>query len=386
MICGYEMFDKKLKLLLKHPLSLPKIVFNTVRKKTNFDYRFLNGKSMGPITVVLEITSRCNLRCKFCWLWGGSGIGKKYRKEEMSTEEVKNVIDNFPTTVQVVYIAGGEPFVVKDIIEIVRYIKSKGLICNLTTNGLLINDKISEIIDSGLDQINVSIDGTKDVHDSIRGEGTFDQTVGNVKLLVSEKKKRKNMTPIIKVNTTITPSNYSNLVDIVRMFSGLGVDRVTLQQSWFTSEKLAHAHKNSMKQFFNIDCNAIFGYVNEKISEIDETILDEQLNKVKAFSDRNGIYLKLWPDLHIMGLTYSDYKDVSKIIKKNCSHPWYVANVKPNGDMVPCTDYYIPEYIIGNLKSNSMKDLWNSSKFIVFRKKLKQCSIFPGCRRCCGLM
>lgn len=378
--------SKKIKLLKKNFRPLPKILFNFLREKTNFDYRFLGGRSLGPGHAILEITARCNLRCEFCWLWGESGIGKKYSKEELSTEEIKNIINNLPQTCHLIYISGGEPFIRKDILEIIRHIKSRGILCNITSNGILIGDKISEIIDSGLDQINISIDGTKKEHDTIRGKGNFDKTINNIKKLVAEKKRRCSETPIIKMNTTISSTNYMDLVSILKLALDLGVDRVTFQQLWFTSKNLAEKHKEMMKDFFGIDCKGIFGYVNEKINEIDEKVLESQLESVRTISKKRGISVKFWPDLSKKGISFSDYRNLDNIINEKCFHPWHAATIKPNGDLVPCPDYYIPEYVIGNLKENKLAELWNSPRFISFRKKLKECSIFPGCRRCCALL
>jgi len=377
---------KKIKLLKKDIRPVPKILFNIFRRKTNFDYRFLNGKSLGPMHLIFEITARCNLRCEFCWLWGEFGVGKKYSKEELSTEEVKKIMGNLPSTCHLIYISGGEPFIRKDMLEIIRYIKSKGLICDVTSNGILLGDKIEEIIDSGLDQINISIDGTKKTHDAIRGKGSFEKAIRNVKKIVEEKKSRGAETPIIKMNTTISPTNYKDLVSIMKLGLDLNVDRLTFQQLWFTSEELANAHRETMKHIFNIDCKGIFGYVNEKINEINGKILSSQLERLRETSKKSGIDLKFWPDFHKKGITFSDYRDLNKIINTNCLYPWFSANIKPNGDLVPCLDYYIPEYVIGNLKENSLSELWNSPRFIFFRKKLKQYGIFPGCRRCCALI
>ena len=364
----------------------PKVISGIARKITKFDYRFLGGRSLGPTNAVLEITSRCNLRCEFCWLWGESGVGKKYAKEEMSTEEVKNVIDSLPATCYLVYIAGGEPFIRKDILEIIKYTKSKGTMVNLTTNGMLIGKMSKGIIESGLDQINISVDGMKETHDSIRGRGSFDKVMENTRKLIEEKKLRGSKRPIIKLNTTISTLNYSNLVPMMELASDIGVDRLTFQHLWFTSKELATSHKEMMKKFFDIDCKGIFGYVNERIHDIDEKVLEPELAKIREISKKTGVDVKFWPDLSKRGMSFSDYRDLDHIMESKCLHPWFVVNIKPNGDVVPCTDYYIPEYIVGNLKEKRLKDLWNSARFITFRKKLKQCGIFPGCRRCCGLV
>jgi MoaA/NifB/PqqE/SkfB family radical SAM enzyme len=137
-----------------------------------------------PTLVDLEITNRCNLRCDVCWFWGKSGIGDRYGKLEMSTDEIYTLIDEVRYYKPSIYIGGGEPFVRDDIFKILEYIKNCGLTISLTTNGTLLDDdKIEKIVELGIDGITFSVDGDEKLHDDIRGIGTFKKVTRSIKSL-----------------------------------------------------------------------------------------------------------------------------------------------------------------------------------------------------------
>jgi len=103
-----------------------------------------------PEEVKVELTQRCNLDCKFCF----NKIHQ--RKKELSTEEVKKVINNIVNSgIKAVRFTGGEPFLRKDLKVILKYAKSKGLYVILNTNGTFIDEKNIKILNC-IDDILVS--------------------------------------------------------------------------------------------------------------------------------------------------------------------------------------------------------------------------------------
>jgi radical SAM protein with 4Fe4S-binding SPASM domain len=67
-----------------------------------------------------------------------------------------------------------------------------------------------------------------------------------------------------------------------------------------------------------------------------------------------------------------------------CVAPWMMTAVLANGDVAPCRDY--PDYVVGNIRNTPLTQLWNGPRFQAFRKVLKEETLLPVCRRCCGLM
>ena len=124
----------------------------------------LTGRRI-PIAVAWLITGRCNLNCHYC-KWK-----EQRRTEELDTATVKNLIDQMREAgVRLISFTGGEPLVRQDMGEIIRHVKSHGLVCKLNTNGMLIESRLDDL--RPLDLLQISVDGPPDVQDSLRGADT----------------------------------------------------------------------------------------------------------------------------------------------------------------------------------------------------------------------
>ncbi len=134
----------------------------------------LTGRRI-PVAVAWLITGRCNLHCAYC-KW------KDQRTvQELDTPAVKDMIDQMAEAgVRVVSFTGGEPLVREDMGEIVHYVKDKGLVCKLNTNGLLVPKRIEEF--RTLDLLQVSMDGPPSRQDALRGRGTSERAMRAVEL------------------------------------------------------------------------------------------------------------------------------------------------------------------------------------------------------------
>jgi MoaA/NifB/PqqE/SkfB family radical SAM enzyme len=122
-----------------------------------------------PIFVSWEITVKCNLRCKYCNSWL-----RNYT--ELNTEDVFRTISTLSRMgTRVIRITGGEPLLRNDIVDIINYIYSLGIFVALSTNGILFPEKIAKI--NKLDSVTISLDGPEKIHDSIRGEGSYNKAI-----------------------------------------------------------------------------------------------------------------------------------------------------------------------------------------------------------------
>ena len=123
--------------------------------------RYVLFSDSSPVVASIKITQRCNLHCTHC-TW----VNKV--THDLPLESWKNIIDIiYRRGCFVVFVEGGEPTLRKDLAEIVKYIKNKGMVCILFTNGT------RKLPDLELDAIWISIDGTEKSHDNIRGKGTY---------------------------------------------------------------------------------------------------------------------------------------------------------------------------------------------------------------------
>lgn len=125
---------------------------------------FLKSRLGAPTPLVLchQLTLRCNLRCPFCPFW------RRKRGEELSTEEVKELIEQASQLGCAIYtVWGGEPLLRRDLEECLRHAKSLGMRTYLITNGVLWRRAARAA--SCLDYMSVSIDGTSQVYRRLRG-------------------------------------------------------------------------------------------------------------------------------------------------------------------------------------------------------------------------
>lgn len=129
--------------------------------------RFLGARV--PLVVSIVVTNRCNYSCGYCDRWDGRGT-------RLTTHQMIAILDEMAAmgTRRVIF-TGGEPLIRKDIFDLINRSKTHGFKVNVNSNGTLVPrfmDKLAHI--NGL---TISIDGDRDVHDHVRGEGAFDAAV-----------------------------------------------------------------------------------------------------------------------------------------------------------------------------------------------------------------
>ncbi|MEN2995133.1 MAG: radical SAM protein [Thermodesulfovibrio sp.] len=126
----------------------------------------------------LQITNRCNLKCKHCFV--GSGICKESKFQEIPFEKIKKIFKEFEEMQGLrVLITGGEPLLHSEFKEINEFIKEVSIRKILFTNGVLLNDKILKNLN--FEEIQISLDGMKKGHEALRGKGTFDKALKAIK-------------------------------------------------------------------------------------------------------------------------------------------------------------------------------------------------------------
>lgn len=162
-------------------------------------------KKRQPIFLSLFITNKCNLRCKYCFVVR-EDIDKTILSAEYSLEEAKRVIDEFYALgTRMIYMLGGEPLLHKDIGEIIDYIAHKGIYLHVITNGTLIKKKIDEARKA--DVLCVSLDGTGDLNDDLRGKGTFEKVGEGIAAAVDAGIPTR-------VHAVLTRNNLHNIADL----------------------------------------------------------------------------------------------------------------------------------------------------------------------------
>ena len=148
--------------------TLLNITANTLK------YKFF--KIRVPIVLSISITSRCNLKCTYCY-----SEEDNRNARDVSPEEIFKTIDEFYNLgTRVVMLQGGEPLIHKNLDDIVNYIKTKKMYCSITTNSINFERHINTL--RKLDQVQLSIDGNKELTDRNRGSSVYDSLLNAIKL------------------------------------------------------------------------------------------------------------------------------------------------------------------------------------------------------------
>ncbi len=360
------------KFLVTVALKNPKAAFfafiQRLRRLFPLDYYFLNGLSFYPEIVQIIITRRCNFRCDICFVTLREEIKSL---AEITTDEIKQAIDKVSYFKPVIYICGGEPSIRLDLLEIIRYIKSKELVCAMTTNGtLFLTNSASEIIDSGIDFLSVSIDGTEEFHDSKRKkDGAYRTAVEGLKKLVETKRAEKLLLPHIKIACIIDPNKPENAEHVLELANKIGVDEVAYGHLMFHPGEL---EKEQIEIYNKTGLGGPY-MTGMTIENLDNAEVEKIENFVKTADKRSKLRVSFVPhDIDIA----SFYSFNHPSTKSACLTPWISATILPNGDISPCL-----EFKIGNIKEKKFSDIWNDKKWREFRK-YRKCQQFPACFRC----
>lgn len=128
-----------------------------------------------PILVTFDVTARCNLQCRYCYVRAGHKL-----PQELTTEQVKCILDELSRLgVFWISLSGGEPLLRDDILEIVSYCVTTEFSTSITTNGTLLTPELADQLrKTGLERVQISIDSIDPhPHETMRGKGTHQQTL-----------------------------------------------------------------------------------------------------------------------------------------------------------------------------------------------------------------
>jgi radical SAM protein with 4Fe4S-binding SPASM domain len=296
----------------------------------------------------LYYTLACNLRCKHCLVSAGRQL-----KKELTTEEFKRVIDEaINLGVKRFYITGGEPFIKDGIFELIRYItkvKRRELI--ILTNATLFDEQriaaLKEVMGPRL-LLQVSLEGPNaEIHDKLRGKGSFDRTVEGIKRL-----KSIGITPI--VSTAINRYNEKEIPKISRFLSELGIQEhnvlwmhakgrgaSNMNELFVPPENIARAMKQLKKQY-----------------KEQEIIFDNvESLKVRVRTKRG---------------------------RKNdlCNNCYEKVCVNSDGHVYPCASLNGDKrFDAGSVREKPLKEIWLNSK-VMIRGRNNSVHNKPECREC----
>jgi len=269
-----------------------------------------------PFTVDVELTNHCNLLCVFC-----DRQLMKRAKGFMDFAVLKKIVDQAAEigVLGIRFIRWGEPLLHPKVFEAVKYIKSKGLLAHITTNGLLVDEKMAEqIVESGLDNIIFSMQGLDEKgylemrRVKAYGAEQHKMLLKNINGLLAVRKKMGADRPYIQVTTTTMDETEEQIKE--------------WREGWNNKVDLA-THTGVTSLFRVRNCS-----------------------KVKPLLNR----VKFWK------------RDML------CHEVLTKMAVNWNGDFTACANDYDNFMILGNIKKMTMKQAWHSAKLNYYRGILKR--------------
>ncbi len=386
------MFTRKLVFLLRfvreRPRKIAGLLQIALRKWRCRKYSASPGTADPPCRVIARLTNRCNLRCRQCGQWGLSGHHKQSEENstlfsELSTEQWKLVVDQLSRNsffCPHIHFFGGEPFLRKDIFELIRYASDRFMITGVNTNGTLLEGQAHNLIASGLDYIIVSLDGPEEINNNIRiGSGnSYAKVISAVQELVAAKKQYRTCFPIVEICFTLTPENQDHILETAQLVKGLGVDVFLVQLGMFTTEDLGMRSSSIIEEHFACTPRYWKGFVSDKTGMHCETIWKQILAAKELLGGQYNQLPRFPVDFH-------DYfSEPERVLGgKRCAVGRLTSHILPNGDVATCDD--LPDIIAGNLMDTDFDVVWCNQTYRSFRQHLAGKGTFPYCTRCCSL-
>lgn len=329
-----------------------------------------------PTVIHLYPTMTCQLKCSYCYV---DAVNKE--TEELSIKDYKKIIDEaLDLEIDTFDIAGGEPFLYKNIIELLSVIKGKGAKSKLVSNGFYIDKYIHVLKENKgiISELHVSLDSPNEkIHDSIRGlNGLHKKVTENVSMYIKE-----GLGPV-KINYVLQKETFKKINDMLNFVLNLGANGIDIQYVEDVSDK-------TRKGSFSLDVNELIETLQEIIRWKSQNINNE-FEIVLALP--SYIYPVLTRDIK-MGMKEFSIKTIyfPGLLKNNSFQEAII--IKHNGDVTGYTSYInSKEWICGNVCEKTLKEILEHD-FPYMREKMKErskklmddeCKECPSKRYCRG--
>ena len=274
-----------------------------------------------PVYVQFYITARCNLRCDQCNI-----IYANSDCREVTIDEIKRIADNLAEIgVAIVLLTGGEPFIRKDIHEIIYAFESRGIHVRMQTNGFASEEMIQKAIEAGGRDISISLDSlVSSKQDKINGgyRESWDRAIETISYFTKYLPPKNSFASL---GCVLQPHNIKDIENVIRFGSYIG---------WYTSLVPAHVTEYLVPRGFRtFDKNLIF-------KETEYSIVKNIIQRVREMRDEG--YLLYDSDQYLDDILRFIMKrpiEWREKNKGNCDSPNLYFALLPNGEFAPCCDH-----------------------------------------------
>ena len=301
-----------------------------------------------PVNITWEITAKCNLQCRHCL----SADMRKPIAAELNFEQCCAFIDELDRMeVFQINFGGGEPFLRKDLCDILDYAHSKGITTCVSTNGTMLDQNLVKRLGGmKLLRMQVSLDGaTAATNDAIRGSGTYERILEGIALL------SKQGFPHLSINTVVTRANFREIEPLCEVSGHYGVKT---RLSRFRPSGDA----KRVWQEFHLD-NSQLAWLSEFLSAHHDVLTGDSFFPITK-EDRRALGINI------------------------CGAARMTCSVFPDGSVYPCAFLRDEQFRGGNITRESLNEIWlHSAAFNAIRairvETCESCERFSLCHGGC---
>ena len=294
--------------------------------------------------VDIDFTQKCNLRCKHCYAEAGPEA-----PDELTTAELKDLVDQLAAmkTLSVTVGSGGEGMLRPDLLEVLAYVRARGMLAFLVTNGLLLTPEVAQRLKDLRVVVSVSLDGaTPESHNALRGHPqAFDGALGAIRLL-------RRTGAVTAMNLTLNKLNYHEMPRFLELVRSLGVKYVSINRMIPVGRGVQNTHLLlNGAEFKQAVHDLREGIGPDVVMSSQDPILDRMFKTTTraAGEAKTGVQM-----------TYACTAGISSFA------------IKANGDVVPCRMIPVP---VGNVRDGPLEQLWAGARF--GQEKDKLAGIWP---------
>jgi MoaA/NifB/PqqE/SkfB family radical SAM enzyme len=326
-------------------LKDPRRYFEAIQTERNED-------AAPPVCLYLEVTNRCNLLCETC----PRTFEDLEPPADMSWALFTSIVDQVPNIARVVMHGVGEPMLVKTLPDMIRYLKARGTYTLFNTNGTLLTPrKQRELIETGLDELRVSLDAADaKTFLAVRGKDFFNKIVRNISSFTKLQRDMNAEKPLVSMWLTGLKETIGQLPDFVRLAAEIGVQEVHLQRLVFDEEGFGKARADQ----------ALFA---QNLAE-EEAAIDT----AHALATSLGVRLNASGGTE-PGLSLKSVEDEKPW--STCRRPWSLMYFTAHGRALPCciapfSARGYENYTLGDATQQTLQEIWNSPEYRGFRTNL----------------
>ncbi len=337
-----------------------------------------------PEWIVLGVNNVCNLHCKMCDV-GTKNLDSNFAQNLVGThpinmpkELITKIIDQLARFYPKTKLGYGftEPLVYPLLVESLAYANTKNLFTSVTTNALTLKHKAKQLIDAGLNEIYISLDGPQDIHNDIRGhKKSFQKAIEGIEELL-----KYNDRPTISVFCVITEWNIGHLHEFSNFFKPYPLKQLGFMHTNFTPPEIAALH--------NTTWHELYPATDSNIDEInmDNMDLDTLWDEINAINKTLYDFpVSFSPNIDSKEQLLTFYQNPEKQVGKRCNDIFNNIMIKSDGSVIPAHGRCY-NLNIGNIYEKDLKAIWHSSVLSKFRKDLQNAGgLFPACSRCCSI-